>query len=574
MRGLVVAYRRVFSNGPLTRLMAGEFVSSIGDWVYLVALLALVYEATGGDPVLLGAVGAIRILPYVFLSVPAGILADRVDRRLILIVTDVGRAAIMGLLALLALTDADATLLIALTLAATCLSAFFGPAIGSYLPSLVKDEADLGPANSVYASLDTLALVIGPAIGGLVLGLSGSFVVAFALNAASFVFVSLILWRLPASRAARPGEVAPAAAAAAEGEGDPGAELEGATEPEPAPEPFRWSSIRVPLAGILLYDMVESFVFGMMGVLTVYIAYEIFAPGDVAAGDNILAALNSAVGIGGLVGAVLAGILVTRRRVAPPLLIGFGMTGIALALLGTGGAVPIAMLAMAATSLGSLLTSVVGGTLFQRMVPDHARGRAIGSLGTVIMLIYTAGAFLGPSLAATFGLEIVLFGAAAAVFGAGIVAVLLLGPWGTQPVPPDPDRERLAALPILAGLPPARIEAALSRAKVVKVRAGQVIIRQGDVADRFYVLAEGEVEVTQVPAEGGAARVLRRMGAGESFGEIGLLAGSPRTATVTAVADGRLVALRKDDFLALVGGAGITFPFLEAHRGGGIAPGS
>ena len=69
------AYRRLLRNGPLARLLAGEFVSSIGDWLYLVAILILVYQVTA-DPVILGLVGAARVIPYLVLSVPAGIVAE------------------------------------------------------------------------------------------------------------------------------------------------------------------------------------------------------------------------------------------------------------------------------------------------------------------------------------------------------------------------------------------------------------------------------------------------------------------------------------------------------------------
>ena len=98
------AYRALLTNRALTRLLVGEFVSSIGDWLYLVALLVVVYARTQ-DPVLLGIVGATRVLPYVLLSVPAGIAADRFDRRRILIATDVARGAIMVVLAYLVATD-------------------------------------------------------------------------------------------------------------------------------------------------------------------------------------------------------------------------------------------------------------------------------------------------------------------------------------------------------------------------------------------------------------------------------------------------------------------------------------
>src|ERR1700716_2727556 len=92
--GVLRAYRGLLVDRALIRLLVGEFISSIGDWLYLVALLVIVYERSN-DAVLLGIVGAARVLPYVLLSVPAGIVADRFDRRLILLATDLPRGAVL-----------------------------------------------------------------------------------------------------------------------------------------------------------------------------------------------------------------------------------------------------------------------------------------------------------------------------------------------------------------------------------------------------------------------------------------------------------------------------------------------
>jgi CRP-like cAMP-binding protein len=108
------------------------------------------------------------------------------------------------------------------------------------------------------------------------------------------------------------------------------------------------------------------------------------------------------------------------------------------------------------------------------------------------------------------------------------------------------------------------------RAAIVRdVPANEVIIRQGDEADFFYVIDSGRVQVTQVPPTGGQPRVLREMTAGEVFGEIGLLTGVPRTATVTAITNVRVAALPKQAFLELVSeGPGLTYRLLDLHRGG------
>src|SRR5664279_4643216 len=159
--GVLRAYRGLIADRALIRLPFGEFVSSIGDWLYLVALLVIVYDRSK-DPVLLGVVGAARVRPYVVLSVPAGIVAERYDRRLVLLSTDLARGAIMlAMAALVAFGGPDGPLwpLVALAIVATCFSSFFGPTIGAFLPSLVGDESRLGPANSAWASLDNLASV-------------------------------------------------------------------------------------------------------------------------------------------------------------------------------------------------------------------------------------------------------------------------------------------------------------------------------------------------------------------------------------------------------------------------------
>ena len=82
--------------------------------------------------------------------------------------------------------------------------------------------------------------------------------------------------------------------------------------------------------------------------------------------------------------------------------------------------------------------------------------------------------------------------------------------------------------------------------------AGTVVIRQGDPADRFYVIADGRAEVTQLAGAGAPPPVLRQLGPDDVFGELGLLNAAPRSATVTATTDGLLLALDGADFLEMV----------------------
>jgi predicted MFS family arabinose efflux permease len=561
---LIRAYRGLLDNSALVRLLLGEFVSSIGDWLYLVALLVVVYERES-SALLLGVVGAARVLPYVVLSVPAGIVADRFDRRAVLIVTDVARGAVMILLAILVAIRGPLETIVGLTLVAASFSAFFGPAIGAYLPSLVRDERQLGPANSAWATLDNLAFVIGPAIGGLLIA-AGGLTLAFLINAVSFAIVALVLWRLPtAHRATRQQPLDPLLQTTP-------ASADPATSAElgPAPALRRVRDLARPIGGLALINVVAGLVFGGLGVLTVVIAVDRIGGGEAATGY-----LNAAIGVGGLVGAVASGAIVLQPRLAGAVLGGAVILGAGLFALGQARDLVVALIAMAVASTGSLVVEVTATTLFQRVVPDEVRGRALGLMETIGVAAYALGALLLPLAAIAIGVEPVLAGAAIAIAVGAFAGVVVIGraAWSPEAFAGlAAGRARLAALPVFAGLPSSRLDAAAGRLERVTTRAGEVVIAQGDNADRFYVVDSGRFLVTQ-EAEGLPPAELRELREGDVFGEIGLLTGAPRSATVTATADGVLLALGGRDFLELVGsGPGLTSRLLDLHRGATASP--
>jgi MFS family permease len=549
------AYRKLLRNGPLTRLLVGEFVSSIGDWLYLVAILILVYQVTE-DPFILGLVGAARVLPYLVLSIPAGIVADRYDRRMVLLSTDVARGLLMLVIAGVVFLDGPIWLVIALAIGGTCFATFFGPAIGAYLPNLVEDEDQLGPANSAWSTLDNLAFMIGPAVAGILIAIGG-LVVAFLLNAASFAVIAIVLWGLPRNRPAEAAAPVDAEAGAA-GETSPVS-----TAPGPA--------VLVPVVGLAIIDVIGSVAGGGLSVLTVIIATTTLGGGEEATGF-----LNAGIGLGGFIGALLAGALVLRPSLVPVLVGGSLLLAIGLAGLGYAPALGFAIVAIAVASMGGLLVEVTSTTIFQRVVPDAIRGRALGVLGTISTVAFAAGSFLLPVASGQFGTGPVLLVTGIAVAVAGLVGATLAAPAARRPAGSTADVRvnRLAGLPLFAGVPAASLEAMAVRLQPVRVADGDVVISQGDLADRFYLIEDGSFEVTRRAGPDGAAAVehLRTMGPGEVFGEIGLLHGIPRTATVTASAIGRLLALDGADFLELVNSGPQVRPrLLDLRRG---APGS
>lgn len=542
MRALT-AYRRLLSNRPLTKLLGGEFVSAIGDWLYIVALLVVIYGETG-DPLVLGLFGAARVAPYILLSIPAGVAADRFDRRLILLVTDLARGASMLAMGLVVAFDGPIWALVVLSILAACGSTFFYPAIGAYIPNLAADERQLGPANSAWASLDNLGFVVGPVLGGLLVA-GGATTFAFVINAATFVVIAVILWGLPPSSNVCLDTGRPTAATT------PPEEAASAISAPAATEPASGSRVAVvPLVGIAVLRFIDGVIFGGVGVLTVVLATDILDAGADATGY-----LNAAIGIGGVAGAVVSGVLVLRRNLAGPLLAGAVVLAAGALALGFADALVVAMLAIVLVSAGHLALEVLAATLMQRVTTDAVRGRAVGALVTVETLAEGVGSFLLPVLAIGIGAAAVLGALAALMVAAALAGLALIGGAATRaPTAFEATIARVAKLPLLAGATASSLEAALDRLVAVPVRAGEAVVRQGEAADRFYIIESGTFRVTQVAADGSIYEI-RTLAVDDVFGELGLLRGAPRSATVTAATDGLVLALDGPSFLAMVSGA-------------------
>jgi MFS family permease len=223
------------------------------------------------------------------------------------------------------------------------------------------------------------------------------------------------------------------------------------------------------------------------------------------------------------------------------------------------------MLTIGIAVAGVLLLEIVTTTLVQRIVPDELRGRAVGAIQTSSAVLYSLGSLLMPVLASILGTTLVLV-ASAVVLLIGALAALGLSARAARPAALPAGTAALLQHPIFGGLPVHRLEAVARQLIATPMAAGQVIIRQGDAADRFYLVSSGSLRVTQVGEE--EERTLRDLGPGDVFGEIGLLRGVPRTATVTAMSDGTLFALDGADFAELVGsGPGLGSRLLDVYRG-------
>ncbi len=136
-----------------------------------------------------------------------------------------------------------------------------------------------------------------------------------------------------------------------------------------------------PLSGLGLINLVDGFVSGGLAVLTVVIAIEVLGAGDAGTGW-----LNAAIGLGGLIGALLAGPMTLGRRLDLPLAVGGVTLGVGIILVGQSEVLLAAIAAIAVATAGMLVLEVVATTIFQREVPDAIRGRTIGAMDTVTVV--------------------------------------------------------------------------------------------------------------------------------------------------------------------------------------------
>jgi MFS family permease len=528
------ALREVYGNRGLRRLQLAWAGSIIGTWAFSVALAVYAYRHGGASAV--GLVVLIRWLPAAFSSPFMGILGDRYPRVLVMMGSDLLRAAAFGGMTACVLLDAPPGVVYALVGTTSVISTAFRPAQAALLPALARTPEELTAANVSSSTLESLGFCAGPALGGVLLAVSNTWVV-FAATAGTFVWSALLLAGL--LRTDEPPLIHEPRSLVQEG-------VEG----------FRAIARDRRLQLVIGLFSAQTLVNGAMGVLITVSALQLLDIGAAGVGY-----LNSAVGIGGLIGAVFSLMLVGRRRLA-------GMFGLAVA--GTGGpmifiaphpSTEIALVAFALIGVSNILEDVAGFTILQRTTPGEVLSRVFGVVHSLFFATVAAGAILAPGLVHLIGVRWSLVAVGSVLPVLALATRVPLVRLDDAAVDRGRQLELLQAIPIFSPLSPPVLEGLAARLEPVHVAAGEEIVRQGDPGDRFYIVAAGEVEV----AIDGQAQATQ--GPGDHFGEIALLRDVPRTATVAARTDAELFALERDDFLAAVTGHSASAEAAEAVVG-------
>ena len=175
--------RAPFRHRDFRALVAGLAISQTGDWLYNVALLVFVLRATHSAS-WVAAAGIVRLLPYVLFGTLGGVIADRFPRKRVMIASDLARAVLMGVLAIVAAAGGAPILAILLSGVSTTFAVAYGPCVNAAMPVIV-DEGELSAANSIASTIQNVCIALGPAVGGVLLVL-GSAAWAFAFNALTF----------------------------------------------------------------------------------------------------------------------------------------------------------------------------------------------------------------------------------------------------------------------------------------------------------------------------------------------------------------------------------------------------
>ncbi|HEX5829200.1 MAG TPA: MFS transporter [Candidatus Limnocylindrales bacterium] len=539
-----VAFRALARNGPLRLVLLAFLLFAaveLGTWV---AILLYAYDAL--DPAAVGAVALVQLLPAGLVAPFAASLADRYDRRRVLAGGYAAQALALAATAAGILAGATPPLVIVTGTLAVMAMTITRPTQGSLLPALGRTPTEVAGANGIAGAVEGIGMLVGPLATAAILLVGGTGHVFLAGATAAGVAMLLVA-------GAGRGTAATATATTSAGHRheqrvtQDGSHHDHAHPADAAHESVL-AGLRVVLANAdtrLLVGLLSlrKLVSGALDVLFVLLALEVLGTGGSGAGI-----LSAALGLGTLIGGAAAFTLVGRPRLAPAMALAAALLGVGV--MASGGPLPALLVPVliGLAGVGYAGMDVAGRTILQRATPDAVLGRVLGGLeGSGLVAVAIGSVLVGPVVALT--------SVQVAVVTTGLVLLVgILAGWrglrridATVRVPLREIRV-LGAVPAFAPLPPPQLERVAGRARWQTAEPHEVIIREGDEGDRYYVVESGRVRVTREGAE------LRVMGEGEGFGEIALLRNVARTASVTAVDACVLLTLDRHDFLEVVTG--------------------
>lgn len=355
----------------------GQSISLIGTWMTRIATSWLVYRLTG-SALLLGVVGFAGQIPTFLLAPFAGVLVDRLNRRNLLIWTQV--LAGLQSLAMAALTLAKVITIhevIALSAFQGLINAFDMPGRQSFLVQMVEDKQDLGNAIALNSSMVNMARLIGPALAGLVIAAVGEGY-CFAIDGFSYiaVVVSLFMMRVP------PATIKRAATSMI----------------EQLKEGWSYVTGFSPIRTILILFALVS----LMGMPFI-VLMPIFASEVLHGGPHTLGYLMGASGVGALISAISLALRKSVRGLTTMIQISAFLFGIGLILFGLSHHLVLSLLLMLVVGFGMMQGLAASNTVIQTLVPEDKRGRVMSYYTMAFVGMAPFGSLLAGFLAHRLG---------------------------------------------------------------------------------------------------------------------------------------------------------------------------
>jgi len=523
--GAVRRFRRVIgataSNGALARVTIAYFLFVVklnAAWIAV-----LVYAFHHGGATASGVVATILLLPGVVVGPLVATVADRRSPAALVVAAYGLQALALGGIAIAIWSGAPPYAVYALALAEQTIDVAVPPAHYAALPAVARGAAELTSANVAAGWGETAGLLVGAMVASILLGLDALgalFAIGACLVAAGVMLV-------------RPVKVRGIAASD---------DSSGTHRLRSLAEGLRIATAQRRVRTLLGLIAAQYAVVGALDVLLVVVAIR-----ELDRGQAWVGYLNTAYGLGALTVGVATAWLVSQRtgRVVGSVV---ALTAAAFAFIALFPAAGLALLFVAVLGATRALLLLVARARLQVSCPPVALGRVFGVAEGLAYLAMAVGAAAVPALIHAVGIRGALLAVGALLLLAALTGSATLRRFDEVKAIPVTEVALLRSLPHFTDVPAPALESLALALQRVDVPPGVAIVRQGDRGDKFYAVADGEVQVT---VDGKPRSVLRR---GQGFGEIALLRDQQRTATVSAVGPVTVYALAAEPFLAALTG--------------------
>ncbi|MFI5271400.1 MAG: MFS transporter [Ktedonobacterales bacterium] len=409
-------------------LFAGQLVTVFGSMMTAVALPYQAYTLTH-SPLAVGLFGIAQLVPILLLAFVGGALADAFDRRRLVRMTELALAVLSGVLLVNALLPHPQLWLLYVVAALMAgLDALQRPSLDALLPRLVEHE-ELAAAGALGSLRSTFAMILAPAVAGLVIAVAG-LPSTYGMDVVTFI-VSLLALRLMRAVPPPPDAERPSVRRVVEG--------------------LRYARSRPELLGTYLVDIVAMF-FGMPTALFPALAVQYAHDSAGLAAGTALGLLYTAPAVGAFLASATSGWSGRIHRHGMAVILAAGAWGLAITAVGLAPSLPLAFVFLAFAGGADMVSGLFRGVIWNKTVPDALRGR----LASIEMVSYTSGPLLGDvesgAVASAFTPRIsILSGGVLCVLGVGLLALAL-------PRFRAYDDRHVAAIAAIAASPPQAAE--------------------------------------------------------------------------------------------------------------------